>query len=103
MSGAGMNPLALAAMSGNPDAGSLYAQQLAIQQRQALAQGLLQQGMGEPGRAAYGGLRNAGNAILGAYLARGANRDTAAMYSPDQGQSQATPQARGYIVRYTGS
>jgi hypothetical protein len=94
MSGAGMNPLALAAMSGNPDAGSLYAQQLAIQQRQALAQGLLQQGMGEPGRAAYGGLRNAGNAILGAYLARGANRDTAAMYSPDQGQSQATPQAQ---------
>lgn len=82
MSSAGINPLAILA----PD---LYAKQLAIQRRQALAQSLLQSGGDNPGGAAYGGLRNAGNAILGAFLAKGADQDNAALYS---GSGQDTPQ-----------
>lgn len=82
MSSSGINPLAIVA----PD---LYAKQLAIQQRQALAQSLLQQGSGDPGRAAYGGLRNAGNAILGAFLAKRGNQDLANLYSPQPDDSAA--------------
>jgi hypothetical protein len=82
MSSSGFNPLALVA----PE---LYAQQIAIQQRQGLGNALLQQGTGEPGKGGYGGLRSAGNAILGAMLAKRANQDMANLYAPQQ-QSQPT-------------
>lgn len=82
MSSSGISPLALIA----PD---LYAQQTAIQQRQALAQALLQQGTGDPGKGAYGGVRSAGNALLGAFLAKSANKDMMGLYAPQQ-QSQPT-------------
>lgn len=45
----------------------------ALRRRQAFAQALMQQGGEDPGRAAYGGLRNAGNAILGAFLSKRAD------------------------------
>jgi hypothetical protein len=73
----GINPLAIAA----PD---LYAKQIAIQRRQALGQALLQDGGRDAGNAAYGGLRNAGNAILGAFLLRNADKDMAGLYSPQE-------------------
>lgn len=73
--GFGINPLAIAA----PD---LYAKQIAIQRRQALGQALLQSGGGDAGNAAYGGLRNAGNALVGAFLLKNADKDMAGLYSP---------------------
>lgn len=48
-------------------------QYAAIQRRQAYARALMQNGAGDAGNAAYGGLRNAGNSILGAFLAKGAD------------------------------
>lgn len=84
MSGAGVNPLAILA----PD---LYAKQLAIQRRQALAQSLMESGEGPTGSAAYGGLRNAGNAILGAFLAKRGDQDMANLYSPQPDQGQPAP------------
>ncbi|HVZ60671.1 MAG TPA: hypothetical protein VG892_07790 [Terriglobales bacterium] len=80
MSGAGINPLAIY----DPE---LYAKSLKIQQRQALAQSLLQSGSQNPGSAPYAGLRNAGNSILGAYLAKSATNDMGNLYAqPDPGQ-----------------
>ena len=84
MSSADINPLAIV----NP---YLYAQQLAIQRRQALAQGLLENGS-DPGKGAYGGLRSAGNQILGAFLARGADKDLANLYAPQPDPSQQPQQ-----------
>ena len=84
MSSAGINPLAIFA----PD---LYAKQIAIQRRQALAGALLGDQMA-PGSStqAYSGLANAGNRILGAFLARGADKDMAGLYSqPQQAQQPA--------------
>ena len=71
----------------------LYAKQLSIQQRQALAQSLLQQGEGSTGSSAYGGLKNAGNSILGALLAKRANQDMADLYTPqpDNSSPQQVP------------
>jgi len=40
-----------------------------IARRQALAQAMMEQGSQDPGKGAYGGLRSAGNSILGAILA----------------------------------
>lgn len=80
MSGAGISPLAIY----DPQ---LYAEQLAIQQRQALAQSLLQGGMQSPGSAPYAGLRNAANMLLGTYLARKSARDLGNLYNP-----QSSPQ-----------
>jgi hypothetical protein len=85
MSSAGLNPLAIIA----PD---LYAKQLAIQRRQALAQSLLEQGQAPTGSAVYGGLRNAGNAILGAILAKRGDQDMANLYAPQQ--APQAPQAQ---------
>lgn len=45
-----------------------------LQRKQAYARALLQQGSSDPGNQAYGGLRNAGNAILGAFLANKAGK-----------------------------
>jgi hypothetical protein len=45
-----------------------------IQRRQQYARALMSQGMEDPGHAAYGGLRNAGNSILGAFLANKADK-----------------------------
>lgn len=45
----------------------------ALLRKQAYAQALLKQGSSDPGNTAYGGLRNAGNAILGAYLSKKAD------------------------------
>jgi hypothetical protein len=90
--GVGFNPLAFAA----PD---LYAKQIGIARRQALGQALLQGGSGDPGRAAFGGLRNAGNALMGALLLKNSDRDMAALYSPPEdsvagpGQVSNSPQA----------
>lgn len=86
MPDSGFNPLAILA----PD---LYAQQLAIQRRQALAQSLLQQGEGNSGSAAYGGLANAGKSLLGAFLAKRGDQAMANLYSPQPDASQATSQA----------
>jgi hypothetical protein len=47
----------------------------ALQRRQAYARALLQQGGGDPGSAAYGGLRNAGNSIIGAFLSNKADKE----------------------------
>lgn len=41
----------------------------ALAQQQAYAKALLQQGQ-DPGNAQYGGLRSAGNSLLGAFLAK---------------------------------
>lgn len=46
------------------------AQAQALARRQAFAQALMQQSAESPGTGQYGGLRSAGNAILGAYLAK---------------------------------
>src|SRR5262249_10339985 len=74
------------------------AKQLAIQRRQALAQSLMESGQSDPGRAAFGGIRNAGNMLLGAMLAKHADQDMADLYSPqgsDTGQitNTAVPSA----------
>ncbi len=45
-----------------------------IQRRQQYARALMQQGQEDPGHAAYSGLRNAGNSILGAFLANRADK-----------------------------
>lgn len=81
MSSAGISPLAIIA----PD---LYAKQLAIQQRQAMAQALLQNGQ-DPGKGGYGGLRSAGSSILGAILAKKSMQDMAGLYAPQQDQQAA--------------
>ena len=86
MSGAGINPLAIY----DPQT---YAQQLAIARRQALAQSLLEQGGADPGSRQYGGLRNAGNAILGAFLAKRADKQLGSLYNPEE-QSPGTPQGQ---------
>lgn len=75
MSSAGISPLALY----DPQT---YAAQLAIQRRQALAQQLMQGGEQNPGSAQYGGLANAGKTILGAFLAKRADRDLGNLYNP---------------------
>lgn len=85
MDSPGFNPLAVLA----PD---LYAKQLAIQRRQALAQSLLEQGQANMGSQPYGGLRSAGNAILGAYLAKRADKDTASLYATPQAQTPLSQQ-----------
>jgi|SRR6185312_734627 len=80
MSGAGqsfgLNPLAILAPN-------LYAKQIGIQRRQALGQALLEQGGGSGGNAAFGGLRNAGNAIMGAMLLKNADKDMVGLYTGD--------------------
>lgn len=83
MSSAGFSPLAILA----PD---LYAKQLSIQRRQALAQSLMQSGS-DPGKGAYGGLRSAGNEILGAILSRSGDKDMAQLYSPQAAPNQSAP------------
>lgn len=85
MSSPGINPLAVY----DPQT---YAAQLAIQRRQALAQSLLQSGEEPPGGARYGGLRNAGNAILGAFLAKRADQQLGDLYNP---QNQQQPGMQG--------
>lgn len=93
MSSAGINPLAILA----PD---LYAKQLAIQRRQALAQSLMQQGSESGGNAAYGGLANAGKSLLGAFLAKRGDQAMANLYAPQTDTSQAPsqpPQQPGQI------
>jgi len=85
VSSAGINPLAILA----PD---LYAKQLAIQRRQALAQSLLQQGEQSGGSAAYGGLANAGKSLLGAFLAKRGDQDMANLYAPQPDPSQQPSQ-----------
>lgn len=70
-----------------------YAKLLAIQRRQALAQSLLEQGGQNAGSAAYGGLANAGKTLLGAFLAKRGDQDTADFYSG--GQSQPPPTQGG--------
>lgn len=89
MSSPGLNPLAVLA----PD---LYAKQIGIQRRQALGQALMEQGGADPGRGAFGGIRNAGNMMLGAMLAKHADQDMAGLYSapqpaPDTGQISNAP------------
>lgn len=74
MSSSGISPLAIIA----PD---LYAKQLGIGRRQALGQALMQNGMDDPGKAAFGGLRNAGNSILGALLLKNADSDMSNLYT----------------------
>jgi len=93
LSGAGINPLAIY----DP---ATYAQQIAIQRRQALAQSLMQQGEQDPGHSAYGGLRNAGNAILGAFLAKRADQQLGNLYNP---QSQQGAQDPGQLSNSAGS
>lgn len=90
MSSPGFNPLAIVA----PD---LYAKQIAIQRQQALAQSLLQQGESNPGSAQYGGLRNAGNMLLGAFLAKRGDQSMANLYAPQPDSSQATSQPSGQV------
>lgn len=92
MSSPGMafNPLAIAA----PD---LYAKQIGIARRQAIGQALLQGGSGETS-GAFGGLKNAGNSIMGALLLRNADKDMASLYAPpdapaDTGQVSNSPPA----------
>lgn len=80
MSGAGISPLAIY----DPQT---YAAQIAIQRRQALAQSLLQGGEANPGSAAYGGLANAGKSILGAFLAKRADRELGDLYNPQANQT----------------
>lgn len=93
MSGADIDPLAIA----SPD---LYVKNLAIQRRQALAQSLLEQGSQNTGSQTYGGLRGAGNALLGAYLLKRSDKDMAGIIpqisaayngSPQQSQPQSDP------------
>ena len=69
----------------------LYAKQLGIQQRMQLGQALLGGTAGPIGNSPYGGVRNAGNAILGAMLTKRAMKEMSALYSP-QGDA---PQAQG--------
>lgn len=78
MSSAGINPYL------DPED---YNKQQAIKRRQILAQSLLEQGQSDPGSQAYGGLRTAGNAILGAFLSRRADKDMAAS-NPSAGLGQ---------------
>jgi hypothetical protein len=63
-----------------------YAKQLAIQRRQALAQGLLEQGSGSAGASPYGGLANAGKEVLGAFLAKRADQQLGNLYNPQPQQ-----------------
>lgn len=93
MSGTGINPLAIY----DPQT---YAQQIAIQRRQALAQSLLEQGGSNPGNAAYGGLRNAGNAILGAFLAKRADKQLGDLYNPQPQTGGVDP---GQVSNSSGS
>jgi transglycosylase-like protein with SLT domain len=83
MSSMGINPLAIY----DPET---YAKQIAIQRRQALAQGLLEQGSGNAGSAPYGGLANAGKEVLGAFLAKRADQQLGNLYSPQQPQQGVT-------------
>lgn len=64
-----------------------YNKQQAIKRKQLLAQSLLEQGQEAPGATPYGGLRTAGNAILGAFLSRSADKDQAAS-NPGAGLGQ---------------
>lgn len=90
MSSPGFNPLAIVA----PD---LYAKQIAIQRQQALAQSLLQQGESNPGSAQFGGLRNAGNMLLGAFLAKRGDQSMANLYAPQPDTAQTTSQPSGQV------
>ena len=96
MSSPGVSPLAIIA----PD---LYAKQIAIQRRQALAQSLLQSGESNPGSAAYGGLANAGKTLLGAFLAKRGDQDLVNLYAPQPDASQAAPQASPQVSNAGGS
>lgn len=62
------------------------AQSQAIARQQALAQALMEQGGGNPGSAQYGGLRNAGNALLGAFLTRRGDSRAADLAKQAQGE-----------------
>lgn len=74
-----------------------YAKLIQLQRQQALAQSLMTQGQANPGSAAYGGLRNAGNAILGAFLAKRGDQGMADFYNPASSQSQSPPQPSGQV------
>src|SRR5690242_13470361 len=70
-----------------------YAKELPIQRQQALSQALMQAGMGDPGTARYGGLRNAGNMLAGALLGRRADSALGQLYTgPQSPGAQDNPQ-----------
>src|ERR1700760_812810 len=75
MSGAGISPLAIYDPAD-------YAKIQAIQRRQALGQGLLEQGQANPGIQPYAGLANAGRSLLGAYLLKKGDSDYANVFNP---------------------
>lgn len=64
----------------------------ANQRRQAYAQALMEQGQ-NPGTAQYGGLRSAGNSILGAFLARRSEDKQAELAKSMQDRDTATARA----------
>lgn len=77
--------------------GQDYAKLIQLQRQQALAQSLMQQDQGNPGSAPYGGLRNAGNAILGAFLAKRGDQGMADFYNPTSSQPTTPPQPSGQV------
>lgn len=77
--------------------GQDYAKLIQLQRQQALAQSLMTQGQGNPGNAQFGGLRNAGNALLGAFLAKRGDQGMADFYNPASNQSQPPPQPSGQL------